>query len=248
MRQQMRGRINSLRTELDKTIQKFATRNKGDTEGLDALNKQVDKLKKDLVAQEQQMTAADKVLLSGEVTTQVNNIPKFDSTNDTADEYLSDVLTHLGDSFQPGNSSEVANYVAGQTIKRATEELVSQCGKDIQGKTHDEQQQLYMDYSRKLSRLKPGNLHSRVHQGKLNNRGKQFASAAVKDAGEQLEALFNQGRTSSGHLDSITDPTQRDQAVRMIDDDRIRPMLLSLISSVKTTNEGINQQRRGGRC
>ncbi len=247
VRQQMRGRINSLRTELDKTIQKFATRNKGDTEGLAALEKQVNKLKNDLAAQEQQMAAADQALSSDGVKTQVNNIPKFDATIDTPDDYLSDVLTHLGDSFQPGNSSEVANYVAGQTIKTATEELVSQCGEDIKGKTHDEQQQLYMDYSRKLSRLKPGNLHSRIHQGKLNNRGKQFASAAVKDAGEQLEALFNQGRTSSGHLDSITNPTQRDQAVRMIDDDRIRPMLLSLISSVKTTNEGItNSAVEGG--
>ena len=235
--------LGGLKTKINRIEQMFIETNKDNLDAVQEIESVVAEFQSTLVGYEQQIDAENaKINNNPVVKTWLQNSPALDEQNNTTDEYTKEVITYLGSIFNSGNDNEINSYVVGQTIKNSVGQLLSQCKQDLEGKTHDQKQQLYMDYSKKLKQLSPDNIHQRIHQNQLSKRARLFALSTLKAGEEKLESLFRSDEGVPEFSSRVSDPVRQERAEVLLKTPEIRAQLLSLISSVKEDHEGVENE------
>ncbi|USE34986.1 hypothetical protein [Endozoicomonas sp. SCSIO W0465] len=236
LRNAIKGKITTLASEIDKTVELFENKYPKQSAEIAELKRIANVYKEDLNNQVSSIERSNAVISSGEAVKEwFENLHKISDNYPDTDEFMAEVFPYLAREITL-NSGEGCSYLAGQIIDRVAGELVRRCAEEVKATTdHGERQLLYMQYAQRLKQLDPQRIPARVHQGKLSSRGKQFASEAIKQHELALNQLFEGNKEQP--VVELSDSQK--QAARMVEDDNIRPMLLALINSLKEDHEGI---------
>ncbi|WP_139117297.1 hypothetical protein [Endozoicomonas atrinae] len=250
LRNSIKVKITALKKEIDKTFELFESKYPQQGSEIAELRRIASVYKRDLDRQLAGIERSNAVISSGDAVEEwlenlnkiTNKYPKTDTPPRT-DDFIAEVFPYLASEFRL-NSGEGCSYLAGQIIDRVEKELVDRCAEEVKAtRDHAQRQLLYMQYSERLQLFHPDRIPARVHQDKLSPRGKQFVSEAIKQHKVALNKLFegDEKRPEVEKTDS------QKQAIRMIEDDNIRPMLLALINSLKESHEGVQNEAVQGK-
>ncbi|WP_419535334.1 hypothetical protein [Endozoicomonas sp.] len=240
--ERVKEQIELLKADIDTEVGKYTRRYGDKTAGENKLRAQVQKINKSLDDHLLQIDKYKKMIEGDAVQKWLTDVPKFDETCDTPEQYLSDVLPYIVSVFESNtNNQDVASYVSARTIRIASELFVNRCKEELEDKSLNklQLQERFINYSQCLRQLHPDRIHSGIHNGKLSKRAIQFASAALAQSMKNLDEVFNSRRQTNSDLLKGIEKTARDQAVDMLEHPEIRPMLLALINSAKKKHEGV---------
>ena len=245
LRNAIKVKITDLKKEIDKTVELFESKYPQQGREIAELKRIASVYKRDLNRQVAGIERSNAVISSGDAVKEwfenldkiTNKYPKTDNPPRT-DDFIAEVFPYLASEFRL-NSDEGCSYLAGQIIDRVAEELVDRCAEEVKAtRDHAQRQLLYMQYSERVQLFHPDRIPARVHQDKLSPRGKQFVSEAIKQHKVALNKLFE----GDEKLPEVEKTDSQKQAIRMIEDDNIRPMLLALINSLKESHEGVQNE------
>ncbi|WP_419835710.1 hypothetical protein [Endozoicomonas atrinae] len=248
LRNSIKDKITDLKKEIDKTVELFERKYPQQAREIAELKRIASVYKRDLNRQLAGIERSNAVISSGDAVEQwlenlnkiTNKYPRTDTPPRT-DDFIEEVFPYLASEFRL-NSGEGCSYLAGQIIDRVEKELVDRCAEELKAtRDHAQRQLLYMQYSERLQLFHPDRIPARIHQDKLSPRGKQFVSEAIKQHKLALNKLFE------GELPEVEKTDSQKQAIRMIEDDNIRPMLLALINSLKESHEGVQNEAVQGK-
>ncbi len=240
--ERVKEQIELLKADIDTEVGKYTRRYGDKTAGANKLRAQVQKINKSLDDHLLQIDKYKKMIEGDAVQKWLTDVPKFDETCDTPEQYLSDVLPYIVSVFESNtNNQDVASYVSARTIRIASELFVNRCKEELEDKSLNklQLQERFINYSQCLRQLHPDRIHSGIYNGKLSKRAIQFASAALAQSMKNLDEVFNSRRQTNSDLLKGIEKTARDQAVDMLEHPEIRPMLLALINSAKKKHEGV---------
>ena len=250
LRNSIKDKITDLKKEIDKTVELFESKYPQQDREITELKRIASVYEQDLNLQLEGIERSNAVISSGDAVEEwfenlnkiTNKYPRTDTPPRT-DDFIAEVFPYLASEFRL-NSGEGCSYLAGQIIDRVEKELVDRCAEEVKATSdHAQRQLLYMQYSERLQLFHPDRIPARVHQDKLSPRGKQFVSEAIEQHKLALNELFE----GDEKLPEVEKTDSQKQAIRMIEDDNIRPMLLALINSLKESHEDIQNRAVQGK-